>query len=274
MPSLQLPNGVCLEYDVAGRRGPPLVLLPGLGNRRFVWAEVPLALSDRYQVYSCDLRGYAGAASDGPFTIADLAEDVALLLRGLRIEGAVVVGHSQGGFVSLELALSNPDLVRALVLTASASCTDEYGRTLLRHWRALAERGERRLLFDELFLWGFSPHFCNERTREMQILKSLIGKAPFDLGVFIRHALACETHETRDRLPALRVPTLLLGGDGDIVMTLRHNRLLKQLMPHSELVTVPNAGHHLVGEAPEPVLTALTSFLERVAPASAARGES
>ncbi len=267
MPSVQLPNGVCLEYDVAGGAGPPIVLLPGLGNRRFVWAEVPLALADRYRIYSVDLRANAGSAPPGPFTIADLAGDVALLLRELGLGGAVVVGHSQGGFVALELALNHPDLVQALVLAASASYTDEYGRSLLRHWRALAEGGDRQLLLDELFLWSFSPHFCNVRTREMRILKSLVRKDSFDLEAFSRHALACETHETRKRLPALGVPALLLGGAADIVMTLRHNVLLKEFMPQSEVVTVPKVGHHLMGECPDEVLEPLAAFLERVAPA-------
>src|SRR5262249_23100828 len=114
---------------------------------------------------------------------------------------------------------------------------------------------------------SFSPHFCNERTREMRILKSLIGKTALDLDAFVRHTLACEKHETRDRLSSLRVPTLLLGGEADIVMTLRHNRLLKEFMPHSELVTLRRVGHQLMGEASESVVELLASFLDQVAPA-------
>ncbi|WP_437906500.1 alpha/beta hydrolase [Sorangium sp. So ce327] len=268
MPSLELPSGVCLDYDVSGR-GAPIVLIPGLGNRRFIWLEIILALEERYRVYACDLRGHAGKAASGKFTIPDLAEDIALFMKALGIDGAVVMGHSQGGFVALELALAHPSLVRALVLAASASYTDEYGRTLLRHWRSLAEKGDPQLLIDELFLWNFSPHFCNERTREMKRLKSMIRKEAFDAAAFVQHTIACETHETRSRLAAIEVPTLLLGGDADIVMTLRHNRVLRDLIPRSEIVTLPEVGHQLVAESPAAALPPITAFLDRIAAAPA-----
>lgn len=263
MPSLKLPSGVCVDYDAVGE-GAPIVLLPGLGSRRGGWIEITQALGERYRVHACDLRGRGSSAAGGRFSIADLAEDIAFFIKGLGIEGAVVVGHSQGGFVALELALSHPGLVRALVLAASASYTDDYGRALLHHWRSLAEQADRQLLVDDLFLWNFSPHFCNERTRDVRLLRSMVRRDAFDVEAFILHTLACEKHETRSRLPALRLPTLLLGGECDIVMTLRHNVLLRELMPHSELVTLPQVGHHLVAEAPEAVLLPLTAFLDRL----------
>lgn len=263
MPSVKLSSGVCLEYDVKGA-GAPIVLLPGLGNRRFIWTEVAMALEETHRVYTCDLRGYGPRWEGEGFGIKDLAGDLALFIRELDIADAILMGHSQGGFVSLELALAHPTLIRGLVLLASASYTDEYGRTLLRLWRSLAEKGDVQLLTDELFLWNFSWHFCNERTREMRMLKAMIRKSAFDPGAFALHTLACEGHETRERLPAIRVPTLLLGGDLDIVMTQRHNRILAQLIPHSELVTLTNVGHNLLAEAPEAVLGPIQAFLDRM----------
>jgi pimeloyl-ACP methyl ester carboxylesterase len=282
MPSLNLPSGVRVDYDAVGE-GAPIVLLPGLGSRRAAWLEVTQALGERYRVYACDLRSHPRShPPDSPtperFSIADLAEDIALFMKVLGIAGAVIIGHSQGGFVALELSLAHPALVRALVLAATASYTDDYGRALLHHWRALAERGDRQLLVDDLFLWNFSPHFCNERTRDARLLRSLVRRGAFDVEAFILHTLACEKHETRSRLPALRLPVLLLGGESDIVMTLRHNVLLRELMPQSELVTLPRVGHHLVAEAPEAVLPPITAFLDRLGaarePARAAGGAS
>lgn len=268
MPILQGAHGTSLEYSVSGE-GMPIVLLSGLGSRRFVWTELSLELKEHYQVYACELRG---GAKDRGFTIKDLAGEVARFMKELRMDGAVVVGHSQGGFVALELALAHQELLRGLVLAASASYTDEYGRTLLRHWRSMAERGEAGLLMDDLFLWNFSPHFCNERGREMRMLKSMVRKEEFDLQSFILNTQACESHETRERLSAIQVPVLLLGGEADIVMTQRHNRILKQLIPHSELVTLPRAGHNLVAEEPEAVLAPLRDFLGKLPGAPRGRG--
>ena len=272
MPSVKLSSGLTVEYDVKGA-GPPVVLLPGLGNRRLVWTEVAMALEDRHRVYTCDFRGYA-SRWDGPgFGIKDLAGDVALVIRELGIEDPIVMGHSQGGFVALELALAHPGLIRGLVLLASASYTDEYGKNLLRMWRALAEKADVQVLVDELFLWNFSWHFCNERTREMRILKAMIRKHAFDLSSFALHSLACEGHETRDRLPAIQIPTLLVGGELDIVMTQRHNQILAKLIPHSELVVLPHAGHNLLAEAPEALLVPVQAFLARLEAEAQSRGD-
>jgi 3-oxoadipate enol-lactonase len=265
MPSVKLSSGVSVDYDARGA-GPPIVLLPGLGNRRFVWAEVGQAFEDTYRIYTLDFRGYATPVGDA-FGITDLADDVARFIREIDIPSPIVMGHSQGGFVSLELAIANPGLLRGLVLLSSASYTDEYGRTLLRLWRSLAEKPDAQVLIDELFLWNFSWHFCNERTREMKLLKAMIRKGAFNVEAFARHTVACESHETRERLPALRVPTLLLGGDLDIVMTQRHNRILADLIPGSELVTLTNAGHNLLAEVPDALLAPIRGFLDRVAPA-------
>jgi len=263
MSSVDLGDRGVVEYTVTGD-GPPVVLIPGLGQRRSGWGEVALEIGPLYRVYSCDLRGYGGgnAPWQREFTMADLARDMRLFMDALGIGGAAVVGHSEGGFVALELALACPDRVESLVLAASASYTDEYGRTLLRHWRALAEeKSGPQLLIDDLFLWNFSPHFCNTRTREMKILKSLVRREDFPLKAFIQHTLACEGHDTRSRLPSLKTPTLLLGGASDIVMTLRHNVLLHELMPNSRIVTTPNVGHQLVAEAPEAVVPTILEHL-------------
>lgn len=272
MATIALSSGISLDYDVKGA-GPPIVLLPGLGNRRLIWGELVMALEDSYRIYSCDFRGYGTPCGATPFGIKDLAGDVALFIRELGIADPVVIGHSQGGFVALELALAHPELVRAQILVASASYTDEYGRTLLRMWRSLAERGDVQLLADELFLWNFSWQFCNERTREMRMLKAMLRKTAFDLTAFAHHTVACEGHETRERLPALRLPTLLLGGELDIVMTQRHNRILAQLIPDSELVTLPSLGHNLLAEGPEAMVAPIRDFLARLVPAAQSTGD-
>jgi pimeloyl-ACP methyl ester carboxylesterase len=263
MACVKLSSGVSVEYEVKGA-GPPIVLLPGLGNRRFIWGEVAQALEDSHRVYTCEFRGYGTQWEGTSFGIKDLADDVARFIRELEIADPVVMGHSQGGFVLLELALAHPTLLRGLVLLASASYTDEYGRTLLRLWRSLADKGDTQLLIDELFLWNFSWHFCNERTREMRMLKAMIRKSAFDLRAFALHTLACESHETRDRIAAITAPTLLLGGELDIVMTQRHNQILAGLIPHSELVTLPRVGHNLLAEAPDALIAPIRGFLDRV----------
>jgi hypothetical protein len=118
-------------------------------------------------------------------------------------------------------------------------------------------------LQDNLFMWNFSPTFCNERRREVKRLKAMTRKEAFDLATFARHTRACDTHDSRARLGGVRCPALLIGGDADIVMTTRHNLLLKELMPQSKVLTLPKAGHQLLVEVPEAVLPPIARFLDK-----------
>jgi 3-oxoadipate enol-lactonase len=255
---------LAIAYELTGVGG-DVVLVPGLGNRRSVWMDLLACLSPEFRVLTYDLRGYGGEAPNDEFTIKQLAEDLLALLDSLGTETTHVVGHSQGGFIALELALARPELVSSLVLGASASYTDNYGRHLLRTWRQLLDSESIDAFYNELFLWNYSPGFFNDRPRELKVLKSWAGRGDFDANTYLRHNRACETHDTRDRLGKIACPTLLLGGAQDIVMGLRHNLLLQQLIPGAELVTLPNAAHQLFAENPEEAYPLVLDFIRRQA---------
>lgn len=260
MPTLDVDTDLTIEYDCVGE-GPAVLLIPGLGSRRMVWTALAQRLARRFRVYSYDLRGYAGKAPAGQFTIADLAEDAARFLEALGIADVRVIGHSQGGFIALELCLARPKLVEKLILAASASYTDEYGRNLLRHWRTVIETCGQRGFIEDVFLWLHSPTFYNEAPHEAAMFRRWALASEMNIESYLRHNRACESHEARDRAPNIRCQTLLLGGRDDIVMGLRHNRLLKQLLPNAECVTIDGLPHNLFMERPGRLTPLIESFL-------------
>jgi pimeloyl-ACP methyl ester carboxylesterase len=272
MALAELGDDLTLAYDLVGA-GEPLMLISGLGVQRGVWFEVVEALGGSFQVLTYDLRGYGlgdrglgdrAAAGGMEFTIADLAQDALRLIEHLDLGPVHLMGHSQGGFIALEAVLARPDLVRSLVVAGSASYTDEYGRRVLRNWRnILLEQGQPGF-YQNLLLWQFSPDYFNDRTRELDVLEKWLRRAPFDPETYLAHNLACETHETRERLRAVRVPTLLLGGAEDRVMGLRHNRLLHQLIADSRVITLERLGHDLFVESPERTIPLVEDFLQTV----------
>ncbi len=260
MASVTLATGQIVEFDRVGT-GPPILLISGLGSNRSSWIEVVNALRQRFTVITCDLRG----DRDGPitpFSIADLATDAKSLLEALEVGPAIVMGHSQGGFIALELAVAYPETVEALVIAASAAYTDDYGRFLLGHWREVAECIGIAALKRELLLWGFSPHFFNSRGRELRLMELMSVDRPMSLDNYLAHNRACCKYDVRDRLSVLSVPALLLGGSSDIVMTLRHNQLLNSLIPDNQLVTLDGVGHHIFAEAPLPAMEHVHTFLQ------------
>ncbi len=106
-------NGVRVAYDDTGGDGPPILLSHGFLMDRTMFAPQVEALRPDYRVVTWDSRGHGDTVDDGqPFTYWDLADDCLGLMDHLGIDRAVVGGMSQGGFVSLRVALAAPDRVR------------------------------------------------------------------------------------------------------------------------------------------------------------------
>ena len=115
-------NGVELEYEVRGS-GEPVVLLHGglLADENTPLAKEP-ALTDRYQVINYHRRGFAGSTRvpDSKASIDDQVADCKALLDHLGVEKTHVCGHSLGGVIGIQLALSHPDTVQDLALMEPA----------------------------------------------------------------------------------------------------------------------------------------------------------
>lgn len=110
-------NSQLLYYEDTGGDGPAVVLSHGFLMDREMFAPQVAALASEFRLVSWDQRGFGDTEFDGkPFTYWDSARDCLGLLDHLGIEQAVLGGMSQGGYVSLRVALLAPERVRALVL--------------------------------------------------------------------------------------------------------------------------------------------------------------
>ncbi len=119
-------NGQQIAYDDFGGAGPAVVLAHGFLFDRTMFAPQVAALRDAYRIVTWDARGFGDTVfDDKPFTYWDLASDCLSLLDHLGIERAVVGGMSQGGFVSLRVALTAPERVRALILIDTQAGTED-----------------------------------------------------------------------------------------------------------------------------------------------------
>lgn len=112
-------NDIEIVYQITGQ-GHPLLLIAGVGYGKWFWHRVVPGLAEYFQVITFDNRG-AGQTDkpDGPYTVPMMAADTAGLLDALGIRGAYVMGHSLGGFIAQELAVSRPNLVGKLILAAT-----------------------------------------------------------------------------------------------------------------------------------------------------------
>ena len=119
-------RGARIAYDDTGGDGPPVILAHGFLMDRQMFEPQVAALAATHRVITWDERGFGDTEYDGEeFTYWSSAHDCLALLDHLGIERAVVGGMSQGGFVSLRVALLAPERVRGLILLSTQAGTED-----------------------------------------------------------------------------------------------------------------------------------------------------
>src|SRR6476469_2315211 len=118
-------NGVELHYVDQGS-GTPLILIHGIGGSTAGWSEVQPLLSQQLRAIAVDVRGFGESDKpDGLVTPELWASDIAGLLDALRIDRAVILGHSMGGVIAQRFAVDFPGRLVALILESTSSQVNE-----------------------------------------------------------------------------------------------------------------------------------------------------
>jgi 3-oxoadipate enol-lactonase len=261
------PDGARLAVSVDGD-GPPLLLIPGLGSTRVVFASLMPLLTAHFRVTVYDQRGIgASEVTTGPYTTAQLAADAAAVLDGVHIDRATVLGASFGGLVAQQVAVEYPNRLLALVLAAtgpgSAHPAEEPDPTASD---ALLGKGARtpeeayRIACTVLYSRAFQeahPEFIEQQIGDR-------ATRPIDARAFRAQLDASRTHEAWDRLPSISAPTLVMHGSEDAVMPVANARLLAERIPGATLVVFDGAGHLFFHEEPQRTAAIVEEFARGV----------
>ena len=265
MPSANL-NGIDLYFEESGS-GQPLLLIAGLSGNTQGWATLEPVLAKHFQVIAFDNRGAGRSSSpNGPYTTADMAQDAVALLDHLGLGRVDVIGHSMGGMIAQELALTHPERVGRLVLLATqARPNSTILEPWLDHWVQACERGEDPrgvMLF--LMPWFLTPAFmANHEQVEAALTEWVNDPYPASALGLAAQAAACRSHNTFDRLARIAAPTLVLVGAEDIVTPVSCSRELAEHIPGARLQVLTNGGHIPDAEYPAEVSNALLQFLTK-----------
>lgn len=115
--AVRLASGLTLAYRDWGGSGRPIVLVHGLASSYTIWDLVAPRLAERFRVVALDQRGHGRSDKpDGPFDLSTYAGDLRAFLTALGLGRVLLVGHSWGGNVVLQLAVETPELTAGLIL--------------------------------------------------------------------------------------------------------------------------------------------------------------
>ena len=278
-------HGHRVVYRSAGN-GPVVILVHGITSTSATWAKVLPYLAERFTIIAPDLIGHGESAKPrGDYSLGAYASGIRDLLIALGQERATFVGHSLGGGIAMQLAYQFPEHCERLVLVASGGL----GREITALLRAASLPGSELVL----------PLLVNDKVLGAgQAVGHALGRIGLrvhtDLGEVLRGHASLSDRETRaaflhtlrtivdvrgqrvdasDRLYlAQAIPFLLVWGERDPIIPVKHALAAHRLVPGSRLEIFPDAGHFPHLDDPLRFVRVLSDFIDSSEPAQVHSG--
>ena len=231
-----------------GREEVLTLLIHGAGGSSQHWQPLLPYLIDKMCPILIDIPGHGRSEGIVPNSIDDAALLLDHFLTRLDVEQPVYcVGHSLGGIIAQRFAMLFPERVARLALiTTSARIQihiDFLEAALTGRWNL------------DAFRLCFSPDIPKE-VQDLVLNEYTKMRLASDSAAFMN----LENVDLRGKVSTLTVPTLIITGDDDVIISPRHSRFLHKEIPYSTLMVVPHGGHYVHVEQPERVAEALNRF--------------
>jgi pimeloyl-ACP methyl ester carboxylesterase len=250
-------NGTTIAYARTGA-GPPILLMHGAEADRSMFAPLAGQLEKRLTVIAYDQRDSGDTRNPGkPYTLDDMGDDAAALIKGLGLAKAHVYGTSLGSLIAQSLVVRHPEVVDRLVLAAAI----RIGRTVaeiapetaarmqeLRADRAKNAEAIARIFYPEAHLAAhpeaIEPFRIQRRTPEQQ-----------------RRRAALLGPTSLLDLSRITAPTLVLAGREDRLIPCAHSLSIAEEIPGAQTAILEGIGHVHAIQAPARVAQVIFRFL-------------
>ncbi len=247
-------NGTSLYYETFGAARPdrpPLLLIHGATNTGAAeWGHILPLLARDYCVIVPDCRGHGRSANPWrTYRFAEMADDLAALVRALGHDRAHIIGHSNGGNVALTLLLEHPDVVQCAVLQAANACVTD-------HLRA-REPG----VFDPERIAREDPAWFHALTTRHTALGPDYWREL--LSLTLAETLAAPNYTAADLAQVQRPVLVIEGADDPVNAPPQHGRFIARAIPDAELWTPAGVAHNVHHDLPFPWWERVLDFLAR-----------
>ena len=249
-------NGINLAYTRLGK-GTPLVLVHGFPLDSSSWNELIPYLKDHFDLILPDLRGFGKSTTvETPYTLLDMADDLAGLLDDLGVEKTALAGHSMGGYISLAFAKKYPQRVSGLGLIASQAAADAPEGKERRYKNAsdVAEKGVG------VVVDAMTPKLSAD-VRVQEFVRGVIERQSKQAVIGALKAMA-EREDAMPILSSFNFPLVLIHGDADQLIPIERAKEIKSANPSATLLELKGAGHMPMMEFARQTADGLMIFAE------------
>jgi esterase len=243
-------------------QGEPLVILHGLFGASDNWHGIATRFAEKFRVIVPDLRNHGQSPHSDEMNYALMAEDVAELLAGQGVASALILGHSMGGKVAMQLAFTQPALVQKLIVAdMSPRGYTPLHNEIITALAALDVSSYASRTEIEEVLAGPIPSLNLRRFLLKNLARKADGKFFWKINVT---GIAENYPHLREALtsPApFTSPTLFIRGAKSEYIRAVGEPSIHELFPGAEIKTIENAGHWVHADAPDEFVRLVREFL-------------
>ena len=240
-----------LNYTEQGI-GKPVFLIHGLFGSLSNLGNLARALASNYRVISVDLRNHGDSPHDAEMSLLSMAKDIVELMDDLSISGAYFVGHSLGGKVAMQLAMSDASRVDGLVIVDIAPVKYEDNNiNIINTLNELSKINIKNRKTADAFLSELGIELSVRAFLLKNLRRNTAGN--FELKININAIKAnYESHiSVAPKGEVFPAPSLFIKGENSDYIEQQHLPIIHSLFPKSSVQTVNDVGHWLHAEKPE-----------------------
>lgn len=226
-----------------------------------MWIDQTNKLKADFRVLALDIRGFGDSELKLPYTLENIVDDVIELMDTKKINKAILVGLSMGGFVALRAIERNPERFQGLVLANTKSEADSDEAKLGRYKSLIQIDQEGLNKFTESFIENALSHETKTEKPKVNLQVLSIVQENKKEGVAAGLLALTSRTDTTMSLSKIEVPTLILHGELDSVIPASEAVSLHDKIKGSQLIIFPKLGHLSNLEDPEAFNIALLDFV-------------
>lgn len=201
---------------------------------------------------------------NAPYTQAIQVEVLYGLFEHLHIKQAHIAGISYGASVALQFAIQHPTRVTKLILANGVAATSPWLKAIGDGWNQVASTRDGLMYYNITIPYIYSPQFYTNHIDWMEERKELLVPLfsnPEFLDRMTRLTKSAETHNTRDKLPDITCPTMVISGDSDVLTPRYEQEDIASRIPNAKLIVFPNCGHASMYEQPDLFVSTILGFV-------------
>ena len=257
-------RGKKVYYEIHGDQEQTLLILNGIMMSSASWQAFLPMLIKHQKVVLVDFFDQ-GKSDDleGSYTQAIQVAVVHELISALKLTQVTLLGISYGGEVAMKVAIEHKGLIDRLILANTTAYTNQQLKAIGDAWIYAANTCDGKIFFKNTIPPIYSSGFYERNIQWLTAREAVFEKA-FDerwYQGFARLVVSAETHDARQRLNEIDVPTLIIGAEEDFITPLSCQRELHEHIKSSKFVVIQDCGHASMYEKPTEFFSTVLGFI-------------